>query len=315
MWVHRRSEEPSPTEIVSYWKKPKLSGVGTSIQFVKVDDFSKKDKVEEKHEEIPTFLEKFIDRAIKHGASSQIVKYFSDDVLLNLGIHQLLCCFQSAKKKSPDEFISYAASKMSMDLCAKVFEKTKEQSHCSLWHELRFSRITASKIYETSRCKTAGGSLVENIIGSSKIYDTPAMKRGRDLEASVIRVVEKKLQTKLFRGGLMLSEQFPILGASPDAYNDDLVVEVKCPSSEKSILNYISNDNIINNKYLAQIQMQMFLMKKKCGAFCVADHLFEKNNQVTIINVSYDEQFLMPIIEKAVDFWKNQIYCIIKENI
>lgn len=27
MWVHRRSETPSPTEVECYWKKPKLSSV------------------------------------------------------------------------------------------------------------------------------------------------------------------------------------------------------------------------------------------------------------------------------------------------
>ncbi|KAF5277320.1 hypothetical protein FQR65_LT16010 [Abscondita terminalis] len=39
MWVHRLSEEPSPTECQCYWRKPKLSAVGTSIKFVTVKDF------------------------------------------------------------------------------------------------------------------------------------------------------------------------------------------------------------------------------------------------------------------------------------
>lgn len=42
MWMHRRTEEPSPTEVTSYWKKPRLSGVGTSLKFTTARDFSKK---------------------------------------------------------------------------------------------------------------------------------------------------------------------------------------------------------------------------------------------------------------------------------
>ncbi|CAG9763417.1 unnamed protein product [Ceutorhynchus assimilis] len=266
MWVHRRSEEPSPTETISYWKKPKLSGVGTLLQFVKVQDFAKDAREEIVNPTNKYFLEQFIGRAIECGASSQLLKYYNEDKLLNLGIHQLLCSFQNDGKQMADEFIMYAASKMSTALCNEAFSKTKEQSECSIWRDLRYCRITASKIYEVSRCKTVEGSLVENIIGASKKYDTPAMKRGRDLEASVLRVVEKKLNTNLFRGGLMLSKDFSILGASPDAYNNDIVVEIKCPTSEKTVSNYVLN-GVINNKYLAQIQLQMLLMEKKCGYF------------------------------------------------
>lgn len=32
-WLNRRSEEPSPTEVLSYWRKGELSKIGTSIPF------------------------------------------------------------------------------------------------------------------------------------------------------------------------------------------------------------------------------------------------------------------------------------------
>ncbi|CAH2088602.1 unnamed protein product [Euphydryas editha] len=34
MWTHRRSEEPSSTEIECYWKKPILSRIGTTLKYV-----------------------------------------------------------------------------------------------------------------------------------------------------------------------------------------------------------------------------------------------------------------------------------------
>ncbi|GBL81424.1 hypothetical protein AVEN_143708-1 [Araneus ventricosus] len=40
-WLHRRSEEPSVTEVTCYWKKSKLSTVVKSIKFVKGKDLGK----------------------------------------------------------------------------------------------------------------------------------------------------------------------------------------------------------------------------------------------------------------------------------
>ncbi|KAK2578407.1 hypothetical protein KPH14_012739 [Odynerus spinipes] len=38
MWVHRRREDPAPTDIACYWKKSRLSGVGTVLKFVEAKD-------------------------------------------------------------------------------------------------------------------------------------------------------------------------------------------------------------------------------------------------------------------------------------
>ncbi|GBP91591.1 hypothetical protein EVAR_54560_1 [Eumeta japonica] len=62
-------------------------------------------------------------------------------------------------------------------LVKKVEEYTRHQSSSSLWHELRFGRITASKAYEVKMYKS-DGSLVSLIMGGN-IPETPAMKRGK----------------------------------------------------------------------------------------------------------------------------------------
>ncbi|GBP35671.1 hypothetical protein EVAR_74996_1 [Eumeta japonica] len=80
-------------------------------------------------------------------------------------------------------------------LIEKVKEETIEQSKSNLWFELRYGRITASKAYEVSRCKTADGTLVSLILGG-KIPETKHMKRGRVLEDQVRRTVEDMLKKK-----------------------------------------------------------------------------------------------------------------------
>ncbi|GBP75135.1 hypothetical protein EVAR_42378_1 [Eumeta japonica] len=41
MWVHRRSKEPSCTSVECYWKKSRLSKVGTTLKFVTSKELSK----------------------------------------------------------------------------------------------------------------------------------------------------------------------------------------------------------------------------------------------------------------------------------
>lgn len=50
---------------------------------------------------------------------------------------------------------------MTKFFCLKIEKLTRNQSDSPLWHEMRYGRITASKIYECSRCLTTEGSLVE----------------------------------------------------------------------------------------------------------------------------------------------------------
>lgn len=60
-------------------------------------------------------------------------------------------------------------------LIQEVEKETREQSASKLWQEMRYARITASKVYEVVKCKTLSGSLVETILGA-KIFQTKAIK-------------------------------------------------------------------------------------------------------------------------------------------
>lgn len=50
---------------------------------------------------------------------------------------------------------------------------------------MRYGRITASKVYEASKCNTTDCTLVKQILGISKIKLTKAMNRGIHLEEQV----------------------------------------------------------------------------------------------------------------------------------
>ncbi|XP_018373122.1 PREDICTED: uncharacterized protein LOC108767648 [Trachymyrmex cornetzi] len=226
-----------------------------------------------------------------------------------LSIHELLQNFYETVSSSADEFLEYASKVMSEDLCRMAEKCTRSQSDTCTWHELRYGRITASRIrvHEAVHCKTLDGSLVQQIIGASKIFESQAMERGKRLEKKVLLEVAKMTGLRFQDNGLFLLPQFPVLGASPDALGDDVIVEIKCPLTLKTFEQFLLSGKI-NKKCKAQINMQMFACGKKRGLFCVADPNFEESKQVTLIWENYDEDFTNSIIENAVDFWKRYIF-------
>lgn len=141
----------------------------------------------------------------------------------------------------------------------------------------------------------------------AKVPDTPAMKRGRSLEEVVRKELEKKYG-KITECGLIISQKFPMVAASPDGIlRGDTVIEIKCPTGQKSFKSYICN-NTITEKFAAQVLLQMYVSNLKKGLFCVADWEFEKNNKVHVIPIEYDEIKVNDILSKVVNFWKNNIY-------
>ena len=71
------------------------------------------------------------------------------------------------------------------------------------------------------------------------------MARGIRLESQVLEVVSQKLQLQFQRCGLMTDPKEPIFGASPDGINAECVVEIKCPSNDKSYFTFIDASGTI----------------------------------------------------------------------
>ena len=105
-WLHRRSAEPSPTQVECYWKKSVLSQVTNGIPFIRAKNIAlPKEKAARKRKcfdrgETGSFLRKFIADSpceLKRSSNSpeMILKYFSDpEELDGLDIHRLARSFR-----------------------------------------------------------------------------------------------------------------------------------------------------------------------------------------------------------------------------
>lgn len=68
-------------------------------------------------------------------------------------LHQLMTKFCDNGGGSADEFLSFATSECTVVLCIKASEANNGQTITSLWQELRYGCITASKVYDVTHCK------------------------------------------------------------------------------------------------------------------------------------------------------------------
>ncbi|CAG9789634.1 unnamed protein product [Diatraea saccharalis] len=187
MWVHRRSAEPSCTSVECYWKKSKLSRIGTTLKFITAKEMSKGKPVLPSNTAVRnTFLEEGRKRSLKECDFLRYSSSSSSSAMLSM--HNLVLKF---KDEDCDTFLSKV--EILYESIKKIEEETREQSCSRLWFEMRYGRVTASRAYEVSRCKTIDGTLIALIMGG-KIPDTKAMKRGRKLEDQVRDAVELKLQ-------------------------------------------------------------------------------------------------------------------------
>lgn len=310
MWLYRRSEEPSPTDKVCYWKKSVLSGATTTKKFVTIADFGSRNdtslSINEGHNLV---YDKYINEAKKRKIENCITRYHIDDPLKkSAALHYLKHQFMATSlDKVAQEFINFCKVNMTPELLKTIEMETRNQSESKLWMEMRYGRITASKAYEVAHCHKKDGVLVEKILGA-KVFQTKAMKRGLKLEDLVIEELKKKTKKSYKKAGLFLSREIPIIGASPDFITDDSVIEIKCPSFEKTFLNYIDNEGKIKEKPLYQIQLQMHLAEKKTAVFVVANHDFETTKKITVKVVAYDKNLVEKIIYDVMQFWSDAVF-------
>lgn len=306
MWLHRRTEEPSPTSTTCYWKRSVLSTVKDQGTFLRVSEIKQKIPLELGEDLSETVLQEFLRQ---EPAECQLFLHFSDMDTKVGSIHSLIYKFyQSSNQKTAQNFLKYAEQNLLSDVCKEIEYKTKEQSQSPVWYEMRYARITASKIHEVCHCQTPDGSLIQQILGASKFQGSWASRRGLQLEDKVLKQLEKETGQKFKKSGFLVNEKYPFFGASPDGLSDTHAVEIKCPAKATTVTKYISSEGKVNDKFFAQLQTQMFLSRRKKGFFCVADPGFETNSKITVHEFQLNQTFCKKWLETSKKFWMENIF-------
>ena len=155
MWVHRRCEEPEPASVECYWKKPQLAKIDQNL-FLKAKDLQRSNYgCEQKLKSSENFFKSLSEELCSKGFDSQLSRHIIPlSLKAELSLHQIMIRFVHLNSSTDvDSFLKFASEIATQDLCLRASKDTIDQSDCKLWKELRYGRITASKVYEIAHCK------------------------------------------------------------------------------------------------------------------------------------------------------------------
>ncbi|XP_049340579.1 uncharacterized protein LOC111196789 [Astyanax mexicanus] len=211
------------------------------------------------------------------------------------------------------QFYHLESLEVTTELSSVIEKNTREQSESPLWKQVRQPRLTSSRFGEVFKVQGESSSqaLAARILKG--VRQTPAMKRGIDLEPEVLQQYSDLCNVNVSPCGFVIHPDTPYLGASPDAKVYDPtadppfgLAEVKCPNVENitdaTHIKFISGQAKLKrtHKYFLQVQGQMAITGL---AWC--DFITSTKSDLTVERVWRDDSLLAEMKEKLDLFYLN----------
>lgn len=324
-WVHYKAVEPSCTDTTCYWKKSALSAIDLTLHPSKMTPHEIAVDLKSAYRGNGLFLEKLKPVLMQLKVPSMLrsqLKNTSHPLCMQNLMHQFATSqvrdksFQNFK-----DFVSASIRSLGKKIERETMIETRRQGESALWRLLRFGRVTASSLSAAAGCQKDSSEerMKRTVFGTEKFHPTLAMQRGLRIEDEVRQQFCKDRKRKVQLGHFLMSEELPLFGASPDGIGTDFILEIKSPSDNKNINNYIKVDGTPTRKVLLQVLLQLKMSGKQRAYLLIADQDFEKNKLYKTIEVYYDEQsteqgqlLLKNIFKEAIsnaeEFYKKNIY-------
>lgn len=185
----------------------------------------------------------------------------------------------------------------------EVIDPRKVEQGSDLWKQLRLGHVTASNIAEImskgkgnaeaiGRYKYKVRLVAERLTGvGAESFTNAAMEWGSEQEQFAAIEYEAAKGVFVEKTGFWPDPEIKWLGVSPDRLvGDDGLVEFKCPNTTTH-LSYLF-DNKVPSEYFKQIQCQLWVTGRKWCDFVSYDPRLPKRNQMLIIKVERDEEFI-----------------------
>jgi exodeoxyribonuclease (lambda-induced) len=160
------------------------------------------------------------------------------------------------------------------------------EQNSDAWFEARLGKLTASDAHAIMTAGKGLETLVwekvgETLTGKPKqSFVNEVMEKGHELEMEARNNYEITTGNLVKTTGFHVLDDLPDVGCSPDGLiGEDGLVEIKCPTP--AIYARFMYENVIDPKYKAQIQMQMWITKRKWCDFVVYNPDFEKSTIIT----------------------------------
>ena len=165
-----------------------------------------------------------------------------------------------------------------------------------------FSKIITSKGEKSTSLRDYAFQVASElqITEQEEVYKNEAMQRGNDLEDEARQIYQEKTFNIVKEIGFVHCKHY---GYSPDGFVDDNgIIEIKCPN-QKTHTKYLYNKKL-PTIYKAQVQGGLLATDRKWCDFVSYHPNFNKKQQLLIVRVHRDEEFITKLKEYLVQFDK-----------
>lgn len=141
--------------------------------------------------------------------------------------------------------------------------------------------------------------LWEQKISGKQIQETPAMRRGKDLEPYAMSCFESMMGVKLESQVCVEHKDHHFITATLDGINEDkkILVEIKCPNAKTHSI--ASSGKEIPEHYMPQLQHQMEIKGYESMYYFSFD-----GQEGVILQVERDEDYGRELVDKETDFYR-----------
>lgn len=180
------------------------------------------------------------------------------------------------------------------------------------WRAVRLGKATASRMGDlTAKTKTGYGAsranylselVLERIVGvPSDHFETPAMRRGTELEPEARRAYEMKTELWVVEVGFMEHHEIPMAGASCDGLvSADGLVEIKCLGAAGHLDLLLGGG--IPCAYTKQMQFQMAVTGRQWCDLAAYHPGFPPHLQLLIKRVYHDDAMISELEAETLKF-------------
>lgn len=180
----------------------------------------------------------------------------------------------------------------------KTYTQDELPQGSQAWFLKRLGMFTCSDAQAILAAGKGLETLVFNKVAEKKTgmytteYDNPAMQLGRELEESARSAYELETGKQVQKIGFI--EYNESVGGSPDGFiGEEGLIEIKCPTN-RVFVEYLYYGKI-DPKYVAQMQMQMFITDRKFTEYVVYNPNFER--ALVTQKVKRDEEIIRKLRE------------------
>uniref|UniRef100_A0A1A9W2E3 YqaJ domain-containing protein n=1 Tax=Glossina brevipalpis TaxID=37001 RepID=A0A1A9W2E3_9MUSC len=322
-WLHRKSTDSETPALYDFWGHETESLVDENrVEFMRIRDLFACDELRMECDldanavtemDGAAFLEAVLDEMEGLGLKDTFLYNHSRPVLDEfepLFIHHTLLDACNNGVKDNNTFVMHMEDQAKQGLFDRLSEVSKTSYKTPLWLEVQYMRLRCSLIHRIASRKDSleDEQILETLFCKDRDFNCEEKQQLKQHKRFILKQTEKLENKTYHECGLLLNESYPYICAAPDGITDDHIVEIKAPRTEQEFEKYLEGRETIAPKYMAQIQIQMYIANVTKALYCVLSPTFDTNGALHYVWVQADMEFVASLLGAAEDFWKEIVF-------